>query len=165
MIMKRKVMLSLAAALVAVPLLVGCSPPFPKELLEKVEKNIPFTALQKDPAKYAGKLLMIGGIIVDTKNMKEGTRIEVLQMTLDGEGRPELTDDTGGRFLVMTQQFLDGAVYHRGRLITVVGEVAAPQVLPLGEIAYLYSVITAKALHLWSPYSGPYFSFGIGVYR
>ncbi|MBS1243109.1 MAG: Outer rane lipoprotein Slp family, partial [Nitrospirae bacterium] len=50
----------------------GCSPPFPKELLEKVENNVPFTALQKDPDKYAGKLLMIGGIIVDTNNLKEG---------------------------------------------------------------------------------------------
>ena len=153
------------AAALGIVVIAGCSPPFPKDLLEKVEKNVPFSALQKDPEKYAGKLLMIGGIIVDTKTLKERTHIEVLQMTLDGEGRPELTDDTGGRFLVMTQQFLDGAVYHRGRLITVVGEVAAPQVLTLGEIAYLYPVITAKALHLWSPYSGPYFSFGIGVYR
>lgn len=158
-------MLSLAAALVAVPQLVGCAPPFPKELLEKVEKNIPFAVLQKEPEKYAGKLLMVGGVIVDTKNLKEGTRIEVLQKPLDGEGRPELTDETGGRFLVMTQQFLDGAVYHRGRPITVVGEVAAPQVLPLGEMEYHYPVIAAKALHLWSPYSGPQFSIGVGVYR
>jgi len=162
--MKWNLALITVAAAVAIGA-AGCSPPFPKELLEKVENNVPFTALQKDPDKYAGKLLMIGGIIVDTNNLKEETRIEVLQMTLDGEGRPEQTDDTGGRFLIMTQQFLDGAVYHRGRLITAVGEVAAPQVLPLGEIEYHYPVITAKALHLWSPYVGPSFSFGIGVYH
>jgi outer membrane lipoprotein len=162
--MKRKVILSLAATLVAVPLLVGCSPPFPKELLEKVE-NVPFTALQKDPDKYAGKLLMIGGMIVDTTNLKEETRIEVLQKSLDHEGRPELTDETGGRFLIMTKQFLDGAVYHRGRLITVIGDVAGLQVLPIGETEYRYPVITATALHLWLPYSGPYFSVGVGVYR
>ena len=163
--MKWKLVLITVVAAVGIGAAAGCSPPFPKELLERVEKSVPFTALQKDPDKYARKLLMIGGIIVDTKNLKERTRIEVLQMTLDGEGRPELTDDTGGRFLVMTQQFLDGAVYHSGRLITVVGEVAAPQVLPLGEIEYHYPVITAKALHLWSPYVGPSFSFGIGVYH
>jgi len=152
-------------AVVMAVALAGCSPPFPRELLGKVEKNVPFTALQKDPDKYAGKLLMVGGIIVDTKNLMEGTRIEVLQTTLDGEGRPELTDETGGRFLIMTKQYLDGAVYHRGRLITVVGEVAGLQVLPLGETEYRYPVITAKALHLWSPYLGPSFSFGIGVYH
>lgn len=162
--MKWNLVLIMVAAAAGICATAGCSPPFPKELLDKVEKNVPFTALQKDPDKYAGTLLMIGGIIVDTKNLKEGKRIEVLQMTLDGEGRPELTDDSSGRFLVMTQQFLDGAIYHRGRMITAVGEVAAPQVIPLGEIEYRYPVITAKALHLWSPYLGPNFSFGIGVY-
>ncbi len=150
---------------IAVLLLAACAPPFPKELLDKVDKNTPFAALQKDPEKYAGKLLMVGGMIVDTKNLKEGTRIEVLQKPLDGEGRPELTDETGGRFLVVTQQFLDGAVYHRGRMLTVIGEVAAPQVLLMGEIEYRYPVIAAKAMHLWSSDSGPQFSFGVGVYR
>jgi len=155
---------SLGAAIVAFAL-AGCSPPFPKELLEKVEKDVPFAALQKEPENYAGKLLLLGGTIVDTKNLKEGTRIEVLQRPLDGEARPELSDATGGRFLVVTQQFLDGAVYHRGRMITVIGAVAPPQVLPLGEIEYRYPVLTAKSMHLWDPYSGPHFSIGVGVYR
>jgi outer membrane lipoprotein len=142
----------------------ACSPPFPKELLDKVDRNVTFAEVQKDPGSHAGKLLMLGGMIVDTKNLKDGTRIEVLQKALDGEGRPELTDATGGRFLVLTTQFLDGAVYHRGRTITVVGEVAPPQVLPLGEIEYRYPVLSARSLHLWSPYTGPSFSIGVGVY-
>jgi outer membrane lipoprotein len=152
-------------AVVMAVALAGCSPPFPRELLGKVEKNVPFTALQKGPEKYAGKLLLLGGMIVDTKNLKEGTRIEVLQKPLDGEGRPEQTDETGGRFLILTQQFLDSAVFHRGRSITVVGEVVAPQVLLLGEVEYRYPVLAARSMHLWSPYSGPHFSFGVGVYR
>jgi outer membrane lipoprotein len=152
-------------AVVAVIALAGCSPPFPREMLEKVEKNVPFTALQKGPEKYTGKLLMLGGMIVDTKNLKEGTRIEVLQKPLDGKGRPEQTDETGGRFLVVTPQFLDGAIYHRGRMLTVIGDVAPPQVLLVGEIAYRYPVLAAQSMHLWSPYSGPHFSFGVGVYR
>jgi outer membrane lipoprotein len=163
--LKRKATLNLVSACIAALMLLACSPPFPRELLEKVEKNVPYTALQKVPEKYAGKLLMLGGTIVDTKNQKEGTRIEVLQKPLDGEGRPELTDETGGRFMVVTHQFLDSAVYHRGRMVTVIGEAAAPQVLPLGEIEYRYPVLVAKGLHLWSPYSGPHFSFGVGVYR
>lgn len=163
--LKQKALLSLTAGCIAILLLIGCSPPFPRELMEKVEKNVTFTALRKDPEKYAGKLLMVGGTIVDTKNLKEGTRIEVLQKPLDGEGRPEPTDESGGRFLIVTQQFLDSALYHRGRMITVIGEAAKSQVLPLGEIEYRYPVIAAKGLHLWSPYAGPNFSFGVGVYR
>jgi len=145
--------------------LAGCSPPFPVELLEKVEKNVSFAALQKDPENYAGKLLLFGGTIVETMNLKEGTRIEVLQRPLDEEARPEPSDRTDGRFLIVTGQFLDGAVYHRGRMITVIGEAGHPQVLPLGEIEYRYPVLEVKSLHLWSPYAGPRVSIGIGVYR
>ena len=130
-----------------------------------MEKDVPFIALHADPANYAGKLLLFGGTIVDTKNLKEGTRIEVLQRPLDGEARPELTDRTDGRFLILTRQFLDGAVYHQGRMITVIGETMAPQVLPLNEIEYRYPVLEAKSLHLWPPYTAPRFSIGIGVYR
>ena len=163
-VQRHRVVIAISAAFTVI-VFAGCSPPFPKELLEKVDRQVTFAVLLKEPEKYAGKLLMMGGTIVDTKNLKDGTRIEVLQRPLDGETRPESTDTTGGRFLVVTRQFLDGAVYHRGRMITVIGEVAAPQVLLLGEIEYRYPVLAAKSLHLWSPDAGPRFSIGIGVYR
>ena len=143
----------------------GCAPPFPRELLDKVDMQVPFAVLQKEPERYTGKLLMLGGTIVDTKNLKEGTRIEVLQKPLDGEGRPVQTDETGGRFLVATAQFLDAAVYHRGRSLTIIGEVSGSKVQPLGELEYRYPVLTAKELHLWAPYAGPRFSVGVGMYR
>ena len=67
---------------------------------------------------------MLGGVIVASRNAKEGTFIEILQKPLDSDGRPLDTDATEGRFLVQSDEFLDSAVYHRGRLITVVAEVA-----------------------------------------
>ena len=149
----------------ALAALAACSPPFPKELLARVEADAPFPALFREPDRYIGKLVILGGTIVATKNLKEGTRIEVLQRPLDSETRPVFTDETGGRFLVVTQQFLDDGVYQRGRPITIIGEVAQPQVLPLGELEYRYPVVHAQALHLWSPYTGPRFSIGVGVYR
>jgi len=164
--LKRKVIVSLTAALLALPQLIGCSPPFPRELLDRVDRTVTSAELQKAPDRFTGRLVMLGGTIIDTKNLKEGTRIEVLQRPLDGKGRPEPTDATGGRFLVQTGQFLDGAVYHRDRAVTVIGEVAGSQELRLGDILYRYPVIRAKDLHLWAPSGGgPGFSIGIGVYR
>lgn len=145
--------------------IAACGPPFPQQLLDQVSRKVTFDALRANPEQYRGTLLMLGGMIVDTRNTKEGSRIEVLQKPLDGEGRPLETDETGGRFLVVSSQFLDAAVFHRGRTITVIGEVAGQRTLPLDEIEYRYPEVTAKSLHLWSPSSGPRFTFGVGVYR
>lgn len=163
--MKRTSFSALVRLSLAVLLAAGCAPPFPRELLDKVERNVPFAAIQKEPERFSGKLLMVGGTIVDTRNLIEGTQIEVLQKPLDGEGRPARTDETGGRFLVVTKTFLDAAVFHRGRSVTIIGEVAGSKLQPLGEVEYRYPVLTAKDMHLWSPYAGPSFSIGVGVYR
>ena len=146
-------------------LVAACGPPFPKDLLDKVDRNVSYDAVHKDPGRFTGSLLMLGGMIVETRNLKDGSRIEVLQKPLDGEGRPRETDETGGRFLITTDRFLDGAVYHRGRLITVIGEGAGRRTLPLGETEYRYPELTAKSIHLWSASEGPRFTFGVGVYR
>jgi outer membrane lipoprotein len=143
----------------------GCSPPFPKEMLVQVDRNIVFADLAKDPEAYAGHLVMLGGMIVTTTNLPEGAEIEVLQKPLDSQGRPLATDETGGRFLVLVARFLDAAVYQRGRSLTVIAESAGAKVKPLGEIEYRYPVLKAQDVHLWSPYTGPHFSIGIGVYR
>jgi outer membrane lipoprotein len=163
--MKQTPIFVLVRLSLAVLLAAGCAPPFPKELLDRVDRNVPFAAIQQEPARFSGKLLMVGGTIVDTRNLKEGTQIEVIQKPLDGEGRPAQTDETGGRFLAVTKTFLDAAVFHRGRSITIIGEVAGSKLQPLGEVEYRYPVLTAKDMHLWSPSAGPRFSIGIGVYR
>jgi outer membrane lipoprotein len=145
--------------------LAGCAPPFPKELLERTDRKADLAELLADPDRFAGKLVLLGGTIVDTRNLREGTEIEVLQHPLDGEGRPRTGDETTGRFLAQTPRFLDAAVYHRGRSLTVIGEVAGTSVRKLGEIEYRYLVLQEKDLYLWPPSAGPRFSIGIGVYR
>ncbi len=162
--MRQKTMLVLAACIAALQL-AGCSPPFSRELLDRVDQKISYAELKKDPERFGGKVLMLGGIIVDARNLKDGTQLEVLQQPLDGQGRPLETDETGGRFLVITEQFLDTAVFHRGRAMTVIGEVAGQQTQPLGQIEYRYPLLKAKDIHLWPPPNGPWFSFGVGVYH
>ncbi len=142
----------------------GCGPPFPKQALEKVDKSLSFRELQKDPERYRGRWVMLAGMIVDVKNLKEGTLIEVLQKPMDSRGRPLQGDVTEGRFIVSSEKFLDAAVYQKGRELTVVGEVAGSTVKLLSEIEYKYPVLAAKDLYLWEPaYTGPRFFFGIGV--
>jgi outer membrane lipoprotein len=162
--MKRMFSLGLASC-IAVLQLAGCSPPFSPDLLDRVDRTVAYGELQKDPDRFTGRVLMLGGVIVEARNLKEGTQLEVLQQPLDGRGRPLETDETGGRFLVIAEQFLDTAVFHRGRAVTVIGEVVGKQTRPLGQIEYRYALLKAKAVHLWPPEVGPQFSIGVGVYH
>lgn len=141
----------------------GCAPPFPKETLDKVNRNVSFQELKKEPEKFKGTLVMLGGVIVGSKNTKEGALIEILQKPLDSSGSPLQTDATEGRFLIQSDAFLDPAVYHEGRLITVVAEVVGRRELPLDDIMYAYPLLAVKDLHLWEPSQGPHFFFGVGV--
>lgn len=158
--MKRGLLPAAALALLA---LFACSPPFPRQLLDQTDRGVAFADVAKNAESMKGKLVMLGGTIVETRNLKEGTQIEVLQKPLDGQGRPYLTDETQGRFLVVTPQFLDNAVYHRGRNITVIAEISGRRTQKLGEIDYPYPLLLAKAIHLWDPYAGSRFSVGVGV--
>lgn len=141
----------------------GCAPPFSRETLDKVNRNVSFQELQKEPEKFKGTWVMLGGMIIASKNAKEGILMEILQKPLDTHGRPLQTDSTEGRFLVQSDTFLDSAVYHEGRLITVVAEVIGSKKLPLDDIMYPYPLLIVKDLHLWDPSQGPRFFFGIGV--
>ena len=87
----------------------------------------------------------------------------MLQRPLDRQGRPLETDDTEGRFIIESPQFLDSAVYRPGKRISLVGEVSGQEVRPLGGIHYRYPVIAAKELQLWEPRTAPRFSFGVGI--
>jgi len=159
----RRIRLAGIAALLLVA--AACGPPFPKELLQQVDRTVSFAELQKDPDRFQGRMVMVGGIIVETRNLQAGTEFEVLQKPLSGSGRPGATDATGGRFLVVSPAFHDAAVFQRGRAITVVGKAGGHRVQPLGEVDYRYPVVQANEVHLWSPYGGPRFSIGIGVFR
>jgi outer membrane lipoprotein len=144
--------------------LSGCAPTFPQSLTDRADRSLSFTELRKDPERFKGTWVMLGGAIISAKSgTNGGTVLEVLQKPLDSDGRPLDTDKTEGRFLIASDQFLDSAVYHQGRLITVVGEVTGARLLPLDEITYQYPLLRAEALHLWTPSSRPRFFFGIGV--
>jgi len=145
-------------------LCTACSPPFPEKTLDTINKNLSFRAVWNTPEKFAGEWVLFGGVIIASKNTREGTILEILQKPTDYKGRPLDTDASEGRFLVQSSNFLDTALYQKGRLITIVGEVLGSKELPLDEVMYRYPLLALKDHHLWKPsYQGPRFFFGIGI--
>ncbi len=140
---------ALLQTLALLTLVAGCANPFPQDLLAKVERNVSYQAFQDAPEQYDGKLLMFGGEIVETKNVKDGAWIVVLQKPLDGEGRPKWAAESGGRFLIRTESYLDVGAFRRGRSITVIGVVDGSKPMPLRETEYWYPLLVARQLQLW----------------
>ncbi len=153
------------AMLAAAAALAGCAPTFSRDVMDRIDTTIAFRELQAAPDRFKGSWVMVGGMIIETRNTPEGSTVEVLQRPVDRQGRPRETDDTEGRFLIETNQYLDPAVYHEGKRISLVGEVTGQEVRPLGGIHYRYPVIASRELRLWEPRMEPRFSFGIGVFH
>ena len=111
-----------------------------------------------------GRVVLLGGAIVEAVNFATHTRIILLQHPLDRRDRPRTKQASGGRFLLRVPGYVETEVYRPGRAVSVIGEVVGREDLPLGETTYAYPALAPKALHLWSEEDmRPRFSFGFGV--
>jgi outer membrane lipoprotein len=156
----------LAIILVSVLFAAGCGPVISKSLRDQVDNNLTFSEVSKFPDAHKGAVVVWAGVIIEAKNTREGTLLEILQRQADFFGAPEEADRTEGRFLALYPSYLDVAVYSKGREVTVGGEVHGRRVMPLGEIQYTYPLVLAKEIYLWpdasrerlAPY--PYYPWG-----
>lgn len=149
--------------------LSACTPVISLQLMDQVDRDVTYSSLAARPDEFKGKVVLLGGTIVQAVPKPSETEIEVVQKPASASGEPHLTDKSEGRFLIVVDRFLDPAIYRSGRDITVAGEVRGSEVRRLGEIDYRYPVITALELYLWrrpsAPPAYPYpYAFGYPAY-
>lgn len=141
-------------------IIYGCAT-LPKPLQEhKALRDVPFTIVKSNPQKYLDVSLMWGGRITNCTNADEGTIFEVLHLPLERDGHPSETDVSEGRFIAVTKNFLDCAVYSKGRYITVVGKFKGLKEGKIDQRSYDFPFIETDATYLWKkripPYNYPY---------
>jgi len=138
--------------LLLVIVLGGCatSNVVPPALQAQVDKSLTFAQLRESPDSYRGRLLVVGGEVLSAKRLKEGTRIEVLHIPLNGSMQPE-SDRTlsQGRFIAVQKDFLDPATIPPDTRLTITGEVTGAVTAKLDETEYTYPVLEIKALKVW----------------
>ncbi len=76
----------------------------------QTDRTVTFAQLRAAPETYRDRTVIVGGEILRTSNVQEGTFLEVLHNPLDATDRPRYTDDSGGRFLVRCDTQLDPAI-------------------------------------------------------
>ena len=170
-------LLKLALAM-SLALPYGCATPdvIPAELLDRVDRAVSFVQVKEAPASYQGHLIVVGGVVLSAKLLKEGTRIEILQLPLGSSQEPGIKLTTSqGRFMAYKKDFLDPATLPVGTRVTVVGEVTGAITLPVDETEYTFPTLEIKKLTVWPkmvpsywfrpyPYFGAYWGSYWGPY-
>ena len=110
-----------------------------------------FGQVKTAPESYSGQAVTFGGKVLGARRLKEGTRIEILQLPLARSLQPTTDLSTSqGRFVALRKEFLDPATIPAGTFITVTGEMAGSITLPLDETEYSYPLMSVTSLRVWS---------------
>lgn len=167
--MNRGMLLRRAACGLVLALLVGCAAG-PRFKTAQVDTALtPQQAAAADKSVW-GRRVLWGGVIVNTENLPQLSRVEVLAYPLTSDQEPDTKATALGRFLISRRGYLESADYAPGRLVTVTGEIIGTRFGKVGEANYTYAVVQPSGLYLWPKESErgyydnrPQIHFGIGV--
>jgi outer membrane lipoprotein len=129
-------------------------------LREQAALSPAFTTVRANPGKYIGYTVIWGGVIIETVNQPNHTTITILQTPLELYQVPKDPEQSQGRFIARVDGYLDREVYHKGRKVTVAGQISGQETLPIGEMQYTYPVVKVQEIYLWrsvAPYYRPYY--------
>jgi len=148
-------------------LLAGCSSQriVPESMEPLVDRTVSFQDVLVSPESYEGRVLVLGGEVLNAKRLHDSTQIELLQLPLEEGEEPSLDRQRSqGRFLALQQEFLDPATMAEGTRVPIVGEVSGAKTDRLDDVEYRYPTLIVKHLHVWrvQSYSQRQPGFSIG---
>ena len=145
--------------------LLGCATGISRQSRAKVTYTGTFSELQKTPDVFKDEIIMLGGKILEANVSSTLSQLTVLQLALGNNGRPVNVDQSHGRFIVESKQFLDPAIYQKGMLLTLVGKLKGSEVRVIGGFDYVYPLLEPIEIKLWAMeiLTQPRFHFGFGV--
>lgn len=129
--------------------LTGCGHVMSEANLKDVDQALKFQEISAKPETAIGKKVLIGGIVEKVSTSGDISTIEVNQHELYENGVPNEFTRSGGRFLAITQQFIDPVVYYKGALVTIIGELKGKRVMPLAGKDFEYPLISIKEIRFF----------------
>jgi outer membrane lipoprotein len=120
-----------------------------RQLLDEAGIPVQFEDLANNPREYRGRVVVLGGYILEIHNEPGGSILTVLQAPLDWRNKPKSRDLSRGRFFVTTKKFFDPEIYAKDRRLTVGGLVVGVREQSVGGAMYRFPAIEAQELLLW----------------
>ena len=142
---------TIAAILSTMLFLSGCAHVMSEANLKFADQSIRYNDLNAKPEAFAGKTLLLGGIIAGVRGSDDVIMLEVAQLELFKNGVPNEDSRSAGRFLAISTELIDPVVYQPGKLVTIIGEVKGKKIEKIDGVDYPYPLIAVKELRLFRP--------------
>lgn len=133
----------------------GCSRTevIPERLEGKVDRDLRYSDVKNNPRAQKGKLMLAGGKVLAAERVKDGTRIEVLQIPLSEDLMPTGPKaESKGRFVIIDRsgQVADPTVFDDdNKRITAVGEVLGTTTVKIDEVQQQVPQLALKHVTVW----------------
>lgn len=127
----------------------ACAPSLFSQYASQVREPISVVQAKSNPIRYKGEMVIWGGKIVKLTNRQDGTYLEILQLPLSYDARPQESDRSEGRFVAVYPGFLDPAIYRENRLVTIAGRIQGLEIISIGETKHSVPLVKAEKVHLW----------------
>ena len=123
-------------------------------------------AVTARPQASTGHQVLWGGVIVAATNLRDATELQILAYPLNRAQRPKVGAPPLGRFIAVRRGYLETVDFAPGRQVTVTGPVEGLRPGHVGQMRYLFPVVSVRGLYLWprdETATEPQMHFGIGV--
>ena len=143
--MKRILLIGLLA-------LAGCSPVLHREYMDTGTREFNPSHLIETPEVFKDKLFILGGVIVETKLIEQGSQIEALFVPVDRYGYLKDASRYQGRFIALypkSRGILDPLIYKKGREITIAGDFMEARTGKIDQMEYKFPVFDIRQIYLW----------------
>lgn len=141
----------LSLIVIFIAALTACSN-VPKQIKSPPAQDVQLNQVIANKEMMAGQPVRWGGEIVEVENTNDASLIQVVQFPLNHYGKPQLNNNSQGRFIARSEQFFDPAVYKQGRLITFSGKATTDIAKrSIDEKQIIMPVIDVTDSYRWQP--------------
>ncbi len=140
---------------VGVVVLQGCSN-LPVNIKTPPAVDIQYQQVVDNEKNFRNYPVRWGGTVIDTHNQPNESRMSVLFYPLGYYGRPKLSQAAAGRFEIVSQQFLDPAIFKQDVEITVAGTFVGMALRKIANASVNLPQIALQSYHIWPKYTREY---------
>jgi outer membrane lipoprotein len=130
-----------------------------EQIKAESERGVSFRTLAQETDRYLGKTVILGGYIIETKNIAGEANMTVFQTPLGRGERPDSRARSQGGFILSYKGYLEPEVYEKNRGVTVAGKFLGRSVEETGNCPNPCLKLEYRQIYLWPSWEPPsYFS-------